>query len=130
MISNFNRVLRLNSAEVWDVTVDFDVYRVIIMDEKRPSTLEDFFPDVVCEEDMRENIIKIHIYSEEKIKTAHIQILDYFSKSLTNHLALAHTVVRLYFHVANVDEALREFLKSTYQIDQIPWENHINFNQD
>jgi hypothetical protein len=74
--------------------LDDRTYRMILIDEKRASIPDDFSQeDSLLSDEMRSNIIKAEVYSEEKVLDDHIYHLDQLAKSFTDHLALAHCML-------------------------------------
>jgi hypothetical protein len=130
----FDRVLNLKELEAWDIVIENKTYRMILIDEKRQSTRKDFSEEinVLDDDEMRANIIKVEVYSEEKVLDNHILQLDQLSKSFTNHLALAHCHVRVTFSIADIDEALARHVKRKYSsnLEEIPLEKYFYLNQD
>jgi hypothetical protein len=133
VIMHFNRVLNLTELEAWDIFLDDKTYRMIIIDEKRPSTPDDFSQeDSLPSDEMRSNIIKAEVYSEEKVLDDHIYPLDQLAKSFTDHLALAHCHVRVNFYVADIESALNDHIKRKMgcSYDEIPMERFFYLNQN
>lgn len=133
MLNCFQRVLRFKELEVWDMTLDKDIYRIILVDENRATTQQDYpspYPDI--EEDFRENLITVRVFSKNNIKDEHIEPLDQFAKQLTDHLALARCHVFVSFETQDIDNALNNTLKEklSFEYGNIPLEKFINLNQD
>lgn len=135
MIEYFERILRFKDLEVWDVRFTNEIYRVFIMDENRPPTMNDFPVDVqplMDEDDLRKNLVTVRIYSEQSVKDEHIEYLAQFYKQLTDFLALAHCNVIVSFYTGNIDEALNDILIKNYNLryDEIPLQKLMHLNQD
>jgi len=133
MRNYFQRILRLKDLEVWDYMLDEDIYRMILVDENRPTVMQDYdcpHPDI--EEDFRENLITVRVFSKINIKDEHIEALDQFAKQLTDHLALAHCHVIVSFETQDIDVALNKILKEKLDLefDNIPLERFIRLNQN
>jgi len=82
MIDYFERKLRFKDMEVWDIWFDKDIYRLFIVDENRASEIRDLNlpPNArVFEEDLRENLITVKVYSEKQVKSEHIELIDQFT---------------------------------------------------
>jgi len=86
----------------------------------------------VYEEDLKENLITVKVYSEKQVKTEHIELIDQFSKQITDHVALAHCQVILTFFTGNIDVVLENILKETYnlELEKIPLKLLLHLNQD
>ncbi|WP_230874936.1 hypothetical protein [Lysinibacillus cavernae] len=131
----FERVIRLKDMEVWDIRFGKAIYRMFILDENRATESKDLNlspNEQVFEEDLRENLITVKVYSEQPVKAAHITLIDQFSKQLTDHVALAHCDVVLTFYTGKIDDALKEIFKAIYQLEfeQLPLQHLSHFNQD
>jgi hypothetical protein len=130
---HFERILNLTELEAWDIFLDDRTYRMILIDEKRASIPDDFSQeDKLLSSEMRSNIIKAEIYSEEKVLDDDIYFLEQLAKSFTDHLALAHCHVRVNFSAADIEYALNDHVKSkigcTY--DDIHMERFFYLNQN
>ncbi|MGF9975920.1 hypothetical protein [Viridibacillus arvi] len=126
--------MRFNELEVWDITFDNDIYRMILFDENRPTTVADFssLQPVFEEDENRSNLITVKVFSESEIKDEHIEQLDDFSKQLTDHIALAHCHVVISFDTQEIESALASFLKEKLGVDydNIPLEKLKHLNQN
>ncbi|MGD6854514.1 hypothetical protein [Bacillus infantis] len=130
---HFGRILNLTELEAWDIFLDNRTYRMIIIDEKRASTPADFSQeDHVLSDEMKSNIIKAEVYSEEKVLDDHIYHLDQLAKSFTDHLAHAHCHVRMNFSVGDIECALNDHIKRKIgcSCEEIPMERFFYLNQD
>lgn len=110
--------------EVWDIWFDKDIYRLFIVDENRASEIRDLNlpPNArVFEEDLRENLITVKVYSEKQVKSEHIELIDQFAKQLTDHVALAHCDIHLTFYTGKINDDIFE---------KIPLKHLLHFNQD
>ncbi|MEF7493969.1 hypothetical protein V4V34_05215 [Lysinibacillus sphaericus] len=124
MIDYFERKLRFKDMEVWDIWFDKDIYRLFIVDENRASEIRDLNlpPNArVFEEDLRENLITVKVYSEKQVKSEHIELIDQFAKQLTDHVALAHCNIHLTFYTGKINDDIFE---------KIPLKHLLHFNQD
>lgn len=134
MLDYFERKLRLKDLEVWDARIGRNYYRIILIDENRPATFDDFHtPNLILNaDDIRTNFVSVRIFSENVVDQNHIEDLADFSKQLTNHLALAHCEVIIDFRTEHVDIALNRLLVETYGIKEsdIPLEKLWHLNQD
>lgn len=135
MIRYFERKLRLTDLEVWDIQCGEDIYRMFISDENRPPKTADLdLPSTISmtEEDVRENLIKVSVYSNTPVKDEHIEYLDQFSKQLTDHVALAHCHIILSFYTGFIDDIFDQILKekANLEYEKIPlqqlWHLHQN----
>lgn len=100
---------------------------MFIFDENRPSRQDDFdlgdYEDNDFWEDvLRKNLVIVKVYSDIPVKENHIYDLDQFSKSVTNHLALAHCNVIISFYVESIELALSRVLfeKENITEDELP----------
>ncbi|MGE7689989.1 hypothetical protein ACQKMI_12380 [Lysinibacillus sp. NPDC097214] len=135
MIDYFERKLRFEDMEVWDLRIGKDIYRLFIVDENRASEIKDLnLPSNVrvFEEDLKENLITVKVYSDKQVKTEHIELIDQFSKQITDHVALAHCQVVLSFFTGKIDDVLEDILKNMYNIEfeKIPLKHLLHLNQD
>lgn len=137
IIDNFDRVFRFKDIEIWDIEIDSITYRMFIFDENRPSRKEDFElndyeADELVEDILRENLVTIKVYSNTPVRENHIYDLDQFSKSVTNHLALAHCNVVISFYVESIELALKRVLfeKENITEDELPLNRLWHLNQD
>lgn len=135
MIDYFERVLRFKDMEVWDVKFGKDVYRLFIVDENRASEIKDLNlspNDIFFEDDLRENLITVSVYSKHPVKKEHIGPIDQFSKQLTDHVALAHCQVVVTFYTGNVENIFNTVLQDKYNLDfdNIPLQKLLHLNQD
>ena len=137
IIDNFDRVFRFKDIEIWDVEIDSITYRMFIFDENRPSRKEDFElndyeADELVEDILRGNLVTIKVYSNTPVRENHIYDLDQFSKSVTNHLALAHCNVVISFYVESIELALKRVLfeKENSTEDELPLNRLWHLNQD
>ncbi len=124
MIDYFERKLRFKDMEIWDIRLGKDIYRLFIVDENRASEIKDLnLPPRtrVFEEDLRENLITVKVYSEKQVKSEHIELIDQFAKQLTDHVALAHCDIHLTFYTGKIDDDIFE---------KIPLKQLLHFNQD
>lgn len=135
MIDYFERILRFKDMEVWDVEFGKDVYRLFIVDENRASEIKDLNlpPNAnFFEDDLRENLITVSVYSKHPIKKEHIEPIDRFSKQLTDHVALAHCQVVVTFYTGIVENVFKTVLQEKYDLDfdKIPLQKLLHLNQD
>lgn len=134
MIDYFERKLRCKDIEVWDIRIGEKLYRMFIVDENRPTTVEDLrLPDSVeIEEDLRSNLITVRIYSDHPIKEEHIEHLDQFAKQLTDHIALAYCHVVVTFYTYEIENVIDCFIKEKFNLeyDKIPVMQLWHLNQD
>lgn len=135
MIDYFERKLRFKDMEVWDIRFGKEIYRLFIVDENRVCEIKDLNlpPNAkVFEEDLKENLITVKVYSEKQVKSEHIELIDQFSKQITDHVALAHCQVILTFFTGNIDVVLENILKETYnlELEKIPLKPMLHLNQD
>ncbi|QDP99387.1 hypothetical protein FOH38_01795 [Lysinibacillus fusiformis] len=135
MIDYFERILRFKNMEVWDIRFGKDAYRLFILDENRSTEIKDLNLPLnvkIFEEDLKENLITVKVYSEHPVKTQHIEIIDQFSKQLTNHVALAYCQVVLTFDTGMIDDMFKVILKDKYNLDceKISLQQLLHLNQD
>ena len=137
IIDNFNRVFRFKDIDIWDIEIDRITYRMFIFDENRPSRQDDFdlgdYEDNDFWEDvLRKNLVTVKVYSDIPVKENHIYDLDQFSKSITNHLALAHCNVIISFYVESIELALSRVLfeKENITEDELPLDRLWHLTQD
>lgn len=134
MIDYFERKIRLNDFEVWDVRIGGQQYALAILDEFRPATRDDFeIPDLIYEEeDKRANFVSTTYFSEEPVKEEHREILGEFARMLTNHLALAHCEVITKFYQENPEKAIEKMMITKYGFTEsdIPLHKLWHFNQE
>lgn len=135
MMDCFNRILRFKDLEVWDVQFENDRYRMIIFDENRQAVADDLdLPSGlgIEEDDLRKNLITVKVYSENRVKDAHIEPLDQFAKQLTDHIALAHCHVIITFHIDVIEDVLDRLVleKINMQYDEIPLRQLWHLNQN
>lgn len=133
MIDFFERKLRLQDLEVWDVQCGEGIYRMFIFDENRLPELADLdIPSNAIAEDLRENLITVSVYSNTLVKDEHIAYLDQFAKQLTDHVALAHCHVITNFYTGAIDEMSKWFLKEKLNLnyEEIPLTQLWHLNQD
>lgn len=124
MIDYFERKLRFKDMEIWDIRLGKDIYRMFIVDENRASEIKDLNlpPNAkVFEEDVRENLITVKVYSEKQVKKEHIELINQFAKQLTDHVALAHCDILLTFYMGKINDDIFE---------KIPLKQLLHFNQD
>ncbi|UXJ67029.1 hypothetical protein [Lysinibacillus fusiformis] len=124
MIDYFERKLRFKDMEIWDIRLGKDIYRMLIVDENRASEIKDLNlpPNArVFEEDIRENLITVKVYSEKQVKKEHIELINQFAKHLTDHVALAHCNIHLTFYTGKTNDDIFE---------KIPLQQLLHFNQD
>ncbi|GAA3346230.1 hypothetical protein [Lysinibacillus fusiformis] len=135
MIDYFERILRFKDMEIWDVEFGKDVYRLFIVDENRASEIKDLnlSPNAIFfEDDLRENLITVSVYSKHPVKKEHIEPIDRFSKQLTDHVALAHCQVVVTFYTGIVEKISKMILQEKYDLDfdKIPLQKLLHLNQD
>lgn len=134
MIDYFERKIRLEDFEVWDIQIGGQHYTLVILDEFRPATLDDFeIPDLIFEEDdQRANYVSATYFSDEPVKDEHEDILGQFARMLTNHLALAHCEVITKFYQENPEKAIEKmmFIKYGFIESDIPLDKLMHFNQE
>lgn len=135
MIDYFERILRFKDMEVWDVKFGKDVYRLFIVDENRASEIKDLNlspNDIFFEDDLRENLITVSVYSKHPVKKEHIEPIDQFTKQLTDHVALAHCDVVVTFYTGIVENIFKTSLQEKYNLDfdKIPLQKLLHLNQD
>jgi len=132
MIDYFERKLRLTNLEVWDIQCGEEIYRMFILDENRLPKSTDLNLPSNTEEDLRENLITVSIYSNDPVKDEYIECLDQFAKQLTDHVALAHCYVVVNFYTGVIDEIFERFLKENFNLDyeKIPLMQMWHLNQD
>ena len=134
-IDYFERKLRLTDLEVWDARLENSIYRFIVLDENRPPKMDDLYlPDgmELEEDELRKNLITVKVYSTNPVKDEHIEVLDEFAKSITEHVAMAHCHVVTSFYESPLDAALNQVLleKFGHEESEIPLQNLWHFNQD
>lgn len=133
-LSGFQRVIRLKNVEAWDVTVTDQTCRIVIVDERRPSTDTDFpwLEDGIGEE-KRNNHISIYIFHSKELLTSEKTILYQVAEHLTDHVALAHCNVTVLFQLeAEYDGVLDRILtsKGYSSSDITALEKFFYFSQD
>jgi len=133
-LSGFQRVIRLKNVEAWDVTVTDQTCRIVIVDERRPSTDADFpwLEDGIGEE-KRNNHISIYIFHSKELLTSEKTILYQVAEHLTDHVALAHCNVTVLFQLeAEYDGVLDRILtsKGYSSSDITALEKFFYFSQD
>lgn len=134
MIDYFERKIRLKDFEVWDVRIGKQHYPLVILDEFRPATFEDFeMPELIYEEDdQRVNYVSATYYSKGPIKDEHREILGEFARMLTEHLASAHCEVIIKMYQENPEKAIDRIMLTKYGFKEsdIPLEKLWHFNQE
>lgn len=134
MIDYFERILRCKDSEVWDIRCGEYLYRMFIVDENRTPTVEDLrLPKgIEIEEDLRENVITVRMYSAHPVKEEHIEPLDQFAKQLTDHVALAYCHVVVTFYTDEIEGIFDSFIKERLNLeyDKIPMMQLWHLNQD
>ncbi|WP_025784462.1 hypothetical protein [Sporosarcina sp. D27] len=133
MIDFFERKLRLQNLEVWDVQCGESFYRMFIFDENRLPELADLdIPSNAIADDLRENLITVSVYSNTLVKDEHIVYLDQFAKQLTDHVALAHCHVVTKFYTGEIDDMSKWFLKEKINLnyEELPLTQLWHLNQD
>ncbi len=134
MIDYFERKLRCKDTEVWDIRCGEYLYRMLIVDENRTPTVEDFrlAQGIEIEEDLRANLITVRIYSVHPIKEEHIEHLDQFAKQLTDHVALAYCHVVVTFYTDDIDDVFDCFIQEQFNLeyDKIPMRQLWHLKQD
>ncbi|QUG41761.1 hypothetical protein KD050_00185 [Psychrobacillus sp. INOP01] len=134
MIDYFERKIRLKDFEVWNVRIGKQHYPLVILDEFRPATFEDFeMPKLIYEEDnQRVNYVSATYYSKEPIKDEHREILGEFARMLTEHLALAHCEVIIKMYQENPEQAIDRIMLTKYGFKEsdIPLEKLWHLNQE
>ncbi len=116
MIDYFERKFRLKDFEEWNVRIGNQHYTLVILDEFRPATFDDFeIPNLIYEEDdQRANYVSAKYFSEEPIKDEHREILSEFAEMLTDHIALAHCEVIIKMYQENHEKAIDRIMLNKY----------------
>ncbi|WP_313894832.1 hypothetical protein [Psychrobacillus sp.] len=133
MLDDFQRVVRFRDLEVWDIQLEKSIYRMIIFDENRPATINDFpSPHPNIKEEIRANLITVSVYSNHPVQAGHIKLLDRFAKQLTNHLALAHCHVFVTFFTEDIESTLTRVIKEKIKLvyEELPIEKLASFSQE
>lgn len=134
MIDFFERKIRLKDFEVWDVQISGQHYALVILDEFRPATFDDFeIPDLIYEEeDQRANYVSAKYFSNESVKDEHREVLGEFVRMLTGHLALAHCEVITKFYQQSPEKAIEQMMLTKYGFKEsdIPLDKLLHFNQE
>lgn len=135
IVEYFERKFRFTHVEVWDVRVKGQIYRLVLKDEKRKTTFDDLrYPPNFKKDpdDLRDNFVKVDVYSEKLILEATIKTcLSEFAEQCTDHIALAHCNIVVEFYVfPNLDE-VELLLNERYGIDinAIPLRRLQHLNQ-
>jgi len=133
-LSGFQRVIRLKNIEAWDVTNADQTCRIVIADERRPSTDADFpWLEEGLGEEKRKNHITIYVFHAKELLQSEITILYQVAEHLTDHVALAHCHVTVLFQKeAEYDAALDRILasKGYSGSDVTALEKFFYFSQD
>lgn len=133
-LSQLQRIIRLKDLEAWDIKINDKECRIIIVDEHRPSTNEDFqWLNNGIGEDKRENHITVHVYSLDDLDEIEEKMLYHIAEHLTDHVALAHCNVTVLFKKENdYENALNGLLKDKgYQeFNSMLLSKFFNFSQD
>ena len=134
MIDYFERKIRLRDFEVWDVRIRGQQYALVILDEFRPATFEDFgMPELNYEDDnQRANFVSATYFSDESVKDEHREKLGEFARMLTEHLALAHCEVIIKMYQEKPEIAIERIMLTKYSFkdSDIPLEKLWHFNQE
>ena len=134
MVDYFERKIRLKDFEVWDVRIGKQQYFLVIIDEFRSATFEDYdMPELIYEEDdQRVNYVSASYYSKEPLIDEHREILGEFARMLTEHLALAHCEVIIKMYQEIPEEAINRIMLTKYGFKEsdILLEKLWHFNQE
>ncbi|MEK3981556.1 hypothetical protein MKY37_21340 [Psychrobacillus sp. FSL K6-2836] len=134
LIDYFERKIRLKDFEVWDIRISNQHYSLVLLDEFRPATFEEFeMPELIYEEDdQRVNYVSATYFSKEPIKDEHREILGGFARMLTEHLALAHCEVIIKMYQEKPEKAIERIMLTKYGFkeSEIPLEKLWHFNQE
>jgi len=90
-LGGFNRIIRLRDLEAWDVTHNNKCCRIIVVDEHRPSTKEDYpWLKNGLEFDPQKNHITTYVYYNESLDESEQHLFYQVAQHFSDHLALAH----------------------------------------
>ncbi|MGF7046187.1 hypothetical protein J2T13_000649 [Paenibacillus sp. DS2015] len=133
-LSGFQRVIRLKDLEAWDIKFNDKDCRIILVDEQRPSTDDDFpWLEEGIGEDRRENHITAYVYSSYHLEEIDEKIFYQVAERLADHVALAHCNVTVLFKNGDdYDTALNELLriKGYQEYNSTPLRNFFGLSQD
>lgn len=133
-LSGFQRVIRLKDLEAWDIKFNDKECRIILVDEQRPSTDDDFpWLEDGIGEDRKENHITAYVYSSYDLEEIDEKIFYQIAEHLADHVALAYCNVTVLFKKENdYDVALNGLLriKGYQEYNVIPLSKFFGFSQD
>lgn len=133
-LHGFKRIIRLKDLEAWDIKYNNKYCRIILVDEHRPSTQEDFpWLNDGIDNDPRKNHITSYVFFSEELDEAEQNVIYQVTERFSDHLALAHCNVTVIFEkVDDFDVALNRLLHSIgyKDIDNIPLSRFFYLSQD
>lgn len=126
---DIERVFRFKDSEAWDLKINEKICRLIIIDQRRPTSQEDY-PYLNEKIDSRENHIKCHIVTPCTLDITEKDELCSITGVFLSHLAQAHCSWNIEFYENESVEQVTKNLISKFTSLQLEELNFTYFSQD